>query len=515
MIERKITIGLITSTEYCKRILPVLNISLLQSGAAKLLVRWCVDYYEEYGEAPKKQIENIYYFKLKAGEIQKDLAEELEELILPGLSQEYENEGVNVDFLFDESLKYLNVRTLEDITATISSLVNSNAIEEAKSLISSYMPLENNVKNHIDLSKKENLKRVKSALSKINKSVFSYPGVLGNLLNPQLIRGGFIAFMASEKRGKSYWLLDMAIRASRQKQKVAFFQAGDMTEDQQLKRIAVYLTGKADKEIRESKIFIPVKDCVKNQLNTCIKNEKECPFGVFMPEDWDEKSLRTKLTKQDIIDVLELEKDYVPCHNCKEYQKNKWGNVWLKQVKSPDKMSVNEALRAIKKFFIDYKRQFRLSSHVNGTLSVKTIEAELIQWEKEDGYVPDLIIIDYADILVSNTKMEFRHQQNDIWKSLRGLSQKKSWLVVTVTQADAKSYEQSRLKLSNFSEDKRKYAHVTAMFGLNQDPKGRDKKLGVMWINEMLVREGEGDINNEVAVLQNLKVGKPFLTSFI
>ena len=50
-------------------------------------------------------------------------------------------------------------------------------------------------------------------------------------------------------------------------------------------------------------------------------------------------------------------------------------------------------------------------------------------------------------------------------------------LVVTATQADANSYDRTSLKMSNFSEDKRKLAHVTAMYGLNQDPAGREKGI--------------------------------------
>jgi hypothetical protein len=86
--------------------------------------------------------------------------------------------------------------------------------------------------------------------------------------------------------------------------------------------------------------------------------------------------------------------------------------------------------------------------------------------------------------------------------------------VVTATQADAKSYDQDRLKLANFSEDKRKYAHVTAMYGLNQDKDDREKKIGIMRINEIVIREGEFSATNEVYVLQNLRRGQPHLGSY-
>jgi hypothetical protein len=83
-----------------------------------------------------------------------------------------------------------------------------------------------------------------------------------------------------------------------------------------------------------------------------------------------------------------------------------------------------------------------------------------------------------------------------------------------VTQADAASYEKNSLGLSNFSEDKRKYGHVTAMYGLNQDVDGREKKIGIMRINEIVVREGEFDTSSQIHVLQNLRRGRPFLYSY-
>ena len=156
----------------------------------------------------------------------------------------------------------------------------------------------------------------------------------------------------------------------------------------------------------------------------------------------------------------------------------------------------------------------KLSSHANGTLSVKQIRAMLSVWEKQDEFVPDLIVIDYADLLIGETK-EFRHLQNEIWKDLRRLSQEKGQpLVVTATQADAASYERNKLTLSNFSEDKRKYSHVTAMYSLNQDTKGREKEIGILRIGELLIREGDFSVGNEVYVLQNLRRGRPVISSF-
>jgi hypothetical protein len=141
------------------------------------------------------------------------------------------------------------------------------------------------------------------------------------------------------------------------------------------------------------------------------------------------------------------------------------------------------------------------------------IRSKLSIWARE-GFVPDVIVIDYADILTTETQMEERHKQNKIWKQLRSLSQEGHCLVVTATQADAKSYESGLLHMKNFSEDKRKYGHVTAMYGLNQDKDGREKNIGLMRINEIVLREGDYNTSKTITVLHNLRRGRPFLGSF-
>ena len=256
----------------------------------------------------------------------------------------------------------------------------------------------------------------------------------------------------------------------------------------------------------------PVKDCILNQIDTCDKEIRECDFGIY--EGRSAKEVREQTSLPELKKLFKENPDYRPCHNCEEYRYKKIGAPWIEHVDTGEPLTMKEAQEVIEAFFIKNKRRFKLSTHANGTLSVKEIKALLDIWEREDGFVPDMIAIDYADLLVPAINTEFRHQVDNIWKGLRNLSQERHCLVVTATQADAKSYEQNRLKVSNFSEDKRKNAHVTAMYGLNQDTKDREKGLGLMRINEIVVREGEFSSSNEVYALQNLRRGRPFLGSF-
>ncbi len=508
---------MIISKDFLDRIQRFWNSTLLESSELRMIADWCMDYYRKYNRAPDSNIESIYISSLKKDVMPKAQAQYVEEL-LTSLSDEYGRDTqFNSAYLYDQTVKYLKSRELEQHNEEVQELIRMGQVEEAEKLAQSYVPtiaIDNEV--GLDLSSEEALERIERAFSETGQSVLSYPGALGDMWNEHLIRGGFVSFLAPEKRGKTFWLLEMSLRAIRQKTNVAFFAAGDMTESQMLKRICIYISKRSDKEKYCGERFSPVGDCVYNQLDLCKRQDRNCDHGIF--EGTDVETFRRNYAQfvnvETLSGKLEDFPDYEPCdsHSCDR----RVGSVWLKKIKPTRPLTAKQARTELQKFFKRYKRRFKLVSFPAGMLTVSEIRKCLNEWEMLDGFVPDIIAVDYADLLSADDGKvnEFRHRQDHIWKSLRALSQERHALVITATQADADSYRKGRLSLSNFSEDKRKYAHVTAQYGLNQDPNGREKKLGVMRINEIVVREGEFSADNEVYVLYDLSMGRPFLESF-
>ena len=153
----------------------------------------------------------------------------------------------------------------------------------------------------------------------------------------------------------------------------------------------------------------------------------------------------------------------------------------------------------------------KLSCWPNDTINVSGIRDELSLLERE-GWVADVIVIDYADILAPPAGVtEFRHQQNKTWQQLRSLSQEKHALVITATQSDAKSYEVRTVTRKNFSEDKRKMAHATGIIGLNQQPAEKDQ--GVMRLNWVVRRDAYANEWNCVHVAGCLVISNPAVVS--
>ena len=98
---------------------------------------------------------------------------------------------------------------------------------------------------------------------------------------------------------------------------------------------------------------------------------------------------------------------------------------------------------------------------------------------------------------------------NDVWVRLRQLSVQFDVLLITATQADAKARQSAILDAMNFSEDKRKMAHVTAMVGLNQTDV--EKQEGIIRLNVIVAREVEYSISKSVKVLFAPDIGRPIL----
>lgn len=510
-MERQIVIGLISNIDYINYIRPYWKSDYMGDDALRLIANWSVEYYDKHGEPISTAIETVFDKKRKR--IDKDLASEIEEDLLPALSNEAAEEPKSLKYLLDETEKYFKGRSMLLKSETINDLIAKDDLVGAERIEESFELFKGFEKDdEIAFEDGDSLdKKIDEVFANGLEPVIKYLGPIGQLLNEHLIQGGFVGILAPEKRYKSWILADMAMTAVDQDVPVALFQAGDMTENQQMLRLLSYSSKRPTKENHHDFIYVPQMDCVLNQRNECAMSERECDTGITNKSVAELRG-SDRLTKKELIEAIDAYPDYKPCINCAAFAKNQWGTIYLNKIRPAKVLSKKYAKIMAKKFFVSNEKTFRMRTFVNGTLSVAMIRNQIMRWHKL-GFFPRLILIDYADLLVDHSHKEPRHQQNQIWKDLRALSQEFDVLVITPTQADANSYEVATLKLKNFSEDKRKYSHVTAMFGLNHDKDGIEKSLGVLRINKLIVREGVNE-QEQVYVTQRLDIGRPIVHSF-
>jgi len=431
---------------------------LFASKWENLVGQWCVDHYRTYARPPGGGIE--HYFTSWANKTRDRETIELVETFLIGLADDLEKltRDTTPDHLLDLAGELFEGVHLTDVANRVLAAVGTGDVKKARGFVEASRKVEIGLGAGIDVLAAE--AEMVNAFGSTGEAVVKYPDALERFFEGALCRDSFVGFMAPEKRGKSWFLQDLAVRAVEQDRKVAYFECGDHSQPQVLRRLACRLSGNPLKDYSGKGEGYPYPTV----LERCLDGDSET-----MPVVDHEYRHRGPLTKDEAVVAI---KD--------------WSDRY-----APDR--------------------FKLSCHPNTTISVTGIEAILETWGRDDWH-PDVVVIDYADILAPQHERENRRDEiNDTWKALRGLSQKQHCLVVTATQTDADSYDERVLKKHNFSEDKRKYAHVTGMVGINQT--FNEKKKGLFRLNWVALRDLDFEETKCVWLASCLAVGNPCVLS--
>lgn len=503
MGTRKILIASIVSTDFLRRYRSIYDESLIQGRMSKTILRWCIEYYDKHKRAPQKHIEDIFSRNDSAGKLDHETADDIAEF-LNQLSNDYEEAPeLNIDFLLKQAEAKLQEQSLKNLAEDIETHVENGEPEKAQVLLSEYKRIS--LPESDSINPLTDKKALREAFSYQSKPLLHFPGMAGEALNDQFVRDSFVAFMGREKIGKTWLLMETAFRALADRRNVAFFQAGDLSWRQQITRFAISLTGRSNREKYCGQILVPVADCWHNQTDLCGLDKRVCDFGIVEEgDDSDEPELTP----------FEEVPNYKPCTACLRSGNNYKGTSWFKIRQPVPTLKWKEAYTLGKRMEWGNLTNIELFTYPMKSISVTNIDSLLYQKFNETGFVPDVIIIDYADILApQDSRKQERHQENDKWEALRKLSQVWSACVITATQADADSYTRKTISMKNFTEDKRKFAHVTAMFGLNQTQ--YEKRFGRFRINNLVVREDYFEASNTVTLLQSLQQGRPLLFSYV
>lgn len=502
-LDRQIITGMIVSTPYLREVSSLYKPEFLTAPFAIQVAGWCLDYYKSYEKAPVKHIQDIFYTKQREG-LDDERSEQIEKF-LQSLSDEYEHaDKFNVQYLLDQTEKLFRRRSLKHLAEDIEAHLSQDQIEDAECCIKDFKKVTRPVGMGIDpLTAMDVYQR---AFSNREEPLFLLPGAYGELINPHLIRGGFIAFLGPAKVGKTWRLMDLAFRAIASRCNVAFFQTGDLTEDDFIIRQSIHFA-KRSNDIRYcGELFVPILDCEINQ-NIAKDDQGEilsCPYNKMSNyKPFDEQG------------TPDLECSHQPCTYCRSEKGSQFKpSQWWVLRPSVEPLSWQAAWRQTQLWKKRHRaRAFKLHTSSNSSINVQGIVHQLDLWEQYEGFVPDVIIIDYADIMAAeDNRKEKRHQEDDRWKALRRLSQDRHCLVATATQTNRSGFGGEDIQVTNVGEDKRKMDHVTAFFGLNRTE--QEEEDGVIRVSNLLSREGKRNVFQQAVILQCLEIGQPYLASY-
>lgn len=454
----RILIGMITNRRVLAGIDPhwTSEQGLFPDPWQNLIGRWCIDYYRKHRKAPRRGI-TVLYERWLESKPDPNLRKGVERM-LEHLNNEHQMGDVAAEVVLDTAKAFFRKVRLRELADRLQEDLDADNLAKAEGRVAEIRLPDVGSTRAVDVLLDDQF--LADALDfSTSESLVKYGGPLGEFFGDDLSRDSFVAFMAPEKRGKSFWLLDVAWRAMLARKRVAFFEAGDMTQQQVGRRIVSRATGR------------PLR-----------------PGTVYKPRSigWE-------------LDKLKVERESVV------YEKG----LSLKTTKAAIENLVLTKLKTRKSLF-------RLACYPNSTLNVHEIQSQLELWEQTDGYAADVVVIDYADILApmpGAQRYDMRDRINENWKAMRGLSQARHCLVVTATQSDAKSYDVPTISRRHFSDDKRKYAHVTAMIGINQTLEEQAQE--VQRLNMIVRRSAAYNTANAVTVAGCLAIGNPACRSVI
>jgi hypothetical protein len=427
---KRIVTGMVVSTPVIAQIAAKWERGTFDSKWADIAGGWCVQYYHKYGKAIGKNI--VAYFERWAAHYPNEQTVDLMNKFLRNLNDEYRTAktGINAEHVIDEASEYLDQARTNKLAKLVAAYNERGRTDKAIEVIESFRRADIGLGSEVDVM--QDRKAFFRAFDKQSDSLIHYPGALGQFFGPMLSRNSLIAFLGREKRGKTYWLIDVAYRAMLERRRVLFLQVGDLSEDEMELRWGARC---AQVPIDPEEVRYPTKLRKRKGMAPLVKHKtKSFPKGLSRRQGW-------------------------------------------------------RAMRMIQRTMVKSKQSyFKLRCYPSMSLTVSQIDGIIADLIHRD-WVPDIVIIDYADILAhDSSQRDYRHQTNETWAKLKGLTQKYHCLVVTATQSDTESYNVFTLEMKNFSEDKRKNAHVNGIVGLNGTED--ETKLGLMRLNWVVRRRG-------------------------
>lgn len=450
--ERSIITNLITDKQFAQKVLPILQPKFFKTRYAKVVSAWVKEYWDMYEDVPKALIQDIFLQK------QSSLTdeEEMESVATFLQSLSDEQEKTNSNYNVDTSIKYLKLRSLELHKEKIEEALAIHDPVKGEQVIANFSRVGLPEGDGADIL--SDASKIALAFNETNEYVFKFPGALHSIIGAPM-RGDMMAFLAPPKGQKSWALWFTAETAMSQGCNVVYFTL-EMREPQMMRRAWQSMTASP----KTAGIF-------------------KLPY--FAPQYIEGDPSLTEEKKTYSIEYEMKNKDAAldgPIQEKMDSFRLAYGGGNCKFI-----------------FLPMY------------TATVEDIVAYLDNLYYYEGYSPDVVIVDYADIVKPSkgTGNEYRHQINDIWMKLRSIAQNRNILVVTASQTNRGGMS-GEITRENIAEDMRKIAHASILVALNQNKK--ERTAGVMRL-ETLASRDETESFDQAVVLQNLGIGRFYLDS--
>jgi len=491
--EKQVLVNLILNTEYCEKVLPIIQKEFFQSRYAGALIRWVKDYYEKYLIAPREQI--IEIFEERSKNLEDDEYTQIEGL-LEHLSNVADTEVHNITYLIDVANNLFKEKHLELQNKAVEGFLKKGELVKAEEVMQKqYQGIEGNKRKFIAFNDEDFIYLcVRDMIEQqdLDTAFFRFSGRLGEFIGP-VNSGWFIAFLAPAKRGKTTYMLDSAIDSINQKLNTAIISL-EMPEKQLMQRYILAITG-AKPEFGSYVVNIPIMDCRQNQDGSCEKAERVGSETIINDEG--------KYTFQDmpnwtVCTACRGGHDFIPA-------------AWKVPI-DKDNVSEGDYLKKVAKFNKYFGKFGRIIHMPSKSVTVEDIRAEIAQLIITENFIPDTIVLDYADLVKPSVRTgQKRHDLDEIWEELRAWGQEDNALIISASQTNRVSADVEYIKDTHVAEDYSKIAKLDIAIGLCQND--IMKEDGMININVVAHRHNDYIQSHFCTVLQAMDIHQSSLDS--
>jgi len=487
-VEKRIVAGMIVSQEFAMEIHHIVNFDYFQNSYLRRVAKWVLEYFDKYEKVPFHHIQDLYdIHKRKLKESEADLIKEL----LHDISERYSHQKINAKYLLDQAVTYFQGQELEIRANNIQACLLNNDVPGAQDQITEYIQVE---KQSSDGLSATGTNSVEGVFEK-SKEFFSFGGQLGKFLG-EMQRGWLVGLTGPFKRGKTFWLMEFGYIGMVSDLKVVLFSL-EMSKRDVLDRWYKRITGTGNPD----HTYFPIFDCLKNQSGECMKPERKNQLKL-LDSDGNKPNFSPR-------------SQYRICTWCRKNDPEFYEKAtWFKDVGPLPEYTQQYVEEKLAPFDKVYNNKFMFFTYPRFSANVRDIVRDLDKLERTHNFIPDVIIVDYADILKPEKKEAVGVEKEDeTWMSLARLAGERNCLVVTGTQATRQGLDVKTVTHKHTARWIGKLGHVDMMLTLNQTPE--EKVEGAMRIGIMEHRHAFFVEGLDVAVLQKFGTGQVHLDSQI
>jgi len=481
--DKFVLLNLILSTPLCREVIHQTDEMYFKSKGVKVVLGWIKTHYKKYKECLGTKIND--YYELETDSLDPSVKEQIQN-ILEHLSSIESSELHNIEYLKNRAYSLYRKKFYENQLAAANVYMENGELDKAEQALSKRFQHSDVVTQAKRLDDPDLISRSMELLFRDEDKdpFFKFEGRLGEFIG-ELEGGWLVSFVAPPKTGKTVMLVESLVSAIMQKKNTIFFSF-EMPLHQIHARFLRRITGLADPG--GGTYEVPVFDCAKNQDASCIL---PCRVGYGDLTDNSGSTPRI-MPYSDTIDWTVCD----VCRGTKEFVPASW-KVKVKK----DPTTESEFRKNIDSYLRLYAKYCRSVFFPSRSASIEDLQGEINALIERENFIPDVIIIDYADLMRHLSGKDKRLQLDDIWESLRALGQSMLVLVITASQTSKAAVDSIYIKSTDIAEDFSKIAKLDLGIGLAQTEAMKD--ANVLNSNIIAYRHGGFLISKVCAILQD------------